>query len=550
MSCECGTPKNVDPLIGRSPLNSSREVGSTGPTGPTGTVENMAGPAGPWAAIVSADVCPGCSPPILRVVSILGGLLSTPENGAVEVWIAANDALTSGAWVKIEEDRSLVVSGGMAIATNASNSDLIEVLFSSLGNANNVLDQTAPAYAPRQIRPPRIRFVPFQSGSYNPPESGRKTLRVSAGYGDTTVIEMWGIDDTEALFSRDEFGLGNPLEEMIYTFSAEIGCEINYGQESTTVGVFVDQIPSSVTRSNEQFRFWRATTFTFEVPTAHLLGEADGNADSLRNGIRMTGASPLAGVVGFLSASTETDRSTVLTLPTARKDVNNRCAIPNGPWWHEQSYVPGGPLATRGQLHKITAKFSGNLSYSHLPFGVVSVGLALEPGFQANAGALNRIMRFFPDREIEFLPVFQGRRLLPRNYICDVIEGDTFTGTEVNLSGSIGPGDWDIQAIVHGWCQTHFGDVNGGPGTSVPTNITFTFLPYFIWNVRATTQWTGHRRWVRHCPMQSYTVSLGPIARTTLSAGGSVSAPVVENQGGFSTFLNCSVELSVSNFDP
>jgi hypothetical protein len=545
MSCECGTPKNVDPLIGRSPLNSSREVGSTGPTGPTGTVENMAGPAGPWAAIVSADVCPGCSPPILRVVSILGGLLSTPRNGAIEAWIAANDALTSGAWVKIEEDRSLAVSGGLSIETNASNTELVMTLLSSAGNANNVLEQTAPAYAPRQIRPPRVRYVPFQSGFYNPPASGGKTLRVSAGYGDTTVIEMWGIDDTEALFSRDEFGLGNPLEEMIYTFSAEIGCEINYGQESTTVGVFVDQIPSSVTRSNEQFRFWRATTFTFEVPTAHLLGEADGNVDSLRNGIRMTGVSPLAGVVGSLSASTETDRSTVLTLPTARKDVNNRCAIPNGPWWHEQSYVPGGPLATQGKLHKITAKFSGDLSYSHLPFGVVN----LEPGFQANADAVDRVMRFFPDREIEFLPVFQGRRLLPRNYICDVIEGDTFTGTEVNLSGSIGPGDWDIQAIVHGWFQTHFSDASGGGGTFQFVRMTFTFLPYFIWNVRATTGWTGNRRWVRHCPMQFYTAALGPDARTTLSEGGTVSAVVVEGLFG-SSFLNCSVELSVSNFDP
>lgn len=538
MSCDCQGPLPVDPLISRSPISRSREVGAVGPTGPTGTVADMNAPAGPWSAIVTQEICPGVLPPILSANIRLGfdGTVSVPRlrHGTLELWTAADDNLTRGAWIAVSVDRDVLADRGLAGGFFFFSSD-----------TEPVNESTAAAFAPRLVRTILGDKI--------------AAAKISAGYGDITVLEMWGVDPTEL---RDP-GQFNTV------FFAELGCEPTYWSDTTRVGALVQAASSRQVPLGSLTSEWEGASFAFDVPTSHILPPGSGEVALLRQAMRFspgvvpalpTGATslPASTTVARLTEAVVTGKTSVFRVTGPA--LSDRCAIPDGPFWHEQAIVRSGPLAVDGMLHKITAKFSSPFAFGNAhpePLGSFFTEFGILSGFQ-HAPPAGRSLRiaYISGQPIDFLPVSGDKRLLPRNYYAGPVQGPTRTFSEINNNpiGTPlfpGPADYDVEPVIHSWLQT---PLRLNTDISETIRIFFTFQLFLIWHIRATTGgWTGNRRYSRHYQPEIRSVRLTFADCDVLAAGGSVTKElrVVENFIEFSDIDDSpTVELSISEYLP
>lgn len=458
---------------------------------------------GPWAAIVTQEICPGCLPPILSASIRLGyesqsvGLPIRLRYGSLELWTAADDNLIRGAWIRIDVDRSVAVDRGQ------------EGQFLFLSSSSEAVNEsTVAAFAPRLVK----TFL----------NDNKTAIKISAGYGGVTVLEMWGVEDVES----------PTLPPFNSSFFAEIGCEPAYWSDTTRVGALV-----TVENSSPLARDWKGATFAFDVPTNHIMSAGASSVATLRQAMRFTpgvvpplptGLTSLpARAVGELTAAVDTGKTSAFRV--TGPELADRCAIPDGPFWHEQAIVRSGPLAVFGMLHKITAEFSSRFTFasSHPEvFGswVESVGggFLTQQGFRHGAiGTTPRVrMAYIDGQQIEFLPFSQEKRLLPRNYWSGPVSGPMVTFTQINNNGILGPADYDVQPVIHAWLQTPL-DLNTNIANTI--RIFFTFQMFLIWRIRATTGgWTGNRRYSRAYPAELRSARLTFAECDSLAAGGSV----------------------------
>jgi hypothetical protein len=550
VSCDCQGPLPVDPLVSRSPISRSREAGAVGLTGPTGTVANMAAPSGPWAAIVTQEICPGCTPPILSAGFNLGYVTSTTyRHGAIELWTAANDFLSVGAWVRVVVDSSLAVSAGTGGGPS--------FLSSATGP---VEESTAPAFASRLVRTLRSA-------------SGGPAVKVSGGCGsDPPIFEAWCIEQAETPLIVQGPNITNRSFSVIF---AEIGTGSITANTPTRVGSVLNWQSSepagqppfvTVGDRSATIGAWNGATFAFEVPTSQILDSAT-DVEFLRQGIKCepatvptlpTGVLPVqASVSASLSESLQ-DGKTSVRFPTGPA-FNDWCSIPDGAFWHEQAIIRQGPLAVEGMLHKVTAKFSDPFVFSDShpsTFGArfIQGGFgSFDTGFfhdtSLNPAFFN--FKYISGIDVDFLPTINGKRLLPRSYVSGPIQGPLLTFSEINNQGILGPADYDVTPVFHCWFTTSRENQGGFVDALF---CTFTIQWYLIWNIRATTGgWTGNRRYVRHYPTRIRQIVLTQAQCNQLADGGKVTATIriPSEFGGFAFDPNpASVELSVSEYVP
>jgi hypothetical protein len=557
--CEDCRQESIDPLIGREAWRQARLADATGPTGPSGVVHDMRSATGSFAAVVESNLCT-CELPGVIVSATFGftnastNFLANVKNfpyrdGVVTLTTSAAPNLSDGVWIKAE------VVPAIALPADVPRGSLPFSLNNVVADATpNFSESSEYVYAEHAMWffEDVLNYISSIMAGFNEPEYYSGPIRITVGYGNTTVHDVYSLSPAIyvpsvrvresflqlALLPHDVQSSENPTRisavavvagfsttRSVFSFPVELPEEFQLG--GSAQGISLDYQPARMdpqTVVNQQIL--RGPTITAVTKPTIAENRTDvivpaGATGPVGQELPLTAAGVHLDSISFHSRTANQYLSNRIEFSYAfgnarfpdRPDLHDQqaCYALNGPTWHERNIVRyGSILGVDGARHKLRIKFDWTQPSSSDYVSFLNTLWAVPPTWSV---AANISFLLLGGCELDLIPVIQGRHLMPGFYAAsatemDVIEISEIPGINATL-GNVGgftqvintPATADvgmeIQPIVHAYASSVVLSI--APPSNSPPAYTSLPLPgedgmtldaYTIWSQTLQPGWS------------------------------------------------------------